>query len=1426
MRRSPFIGAILICTLVLLGSLQAVSPPARANLPSVAAGASAAPAAPAVPQAVAEANRDPAPAKGAPDRGVPGAAPARPTAPDLITAGTYSFTSGTGVALQDMSSGTTQLVGAGQDDTASALTNIGFDFWYDGVRVSQFSANANGLMRLGSTVIDTAYSNSLAGTTDAPKIAPFWDDLCTGTNGKVHYKVSGSAPNRTLVVEWLNMQITRGSGCGSAGTGTFQVWLSETTGAIQVVYGAIPAATADGGYSVGLQAGTATNFASVTTAGPTVSYAAANNTQTTAIAAGTAYSFTPNTPVAPTDLSFSGVSAVGMTLNWTDNATNEVGYAVYQSTDGATYAFAGQTAANATAYAASGLAPSTTYFWRVAAVTEGAVSGALAGSQATQAPGNIVSTATGGPWSAPATWAGGVVPTGGDVVTIATGATVVIDTAAAAYSLTVDNGALLQYEATTARTLTVAGSVTIAAGGTFASAATGTVTSHALVAGGDLTNNGTLDFSTNGDTAGAGITFTGAAGNTFGGTGATTDIRALTINKGTAYTSVLELNPANFTVRGVPTDVAGFLTLTNGTLKISGTFAMTNRVFPSATYAIPATAGIWLNNPNFTVAGQAGGSTSANNGLLRLTQGTYNVGVGAGDGIGGGAGAVFTIEGGTLNATGRVSPQGATTYTQSGGTVNVATVGNSLSNYGAFELFSSGSFFQMSGGTINLVKPSTGATKVDYRVNSATANTSITGGQVVAGAAGAPAGSIYNVVGQMPSTTVNAGMTMRVNNGVVFMRGTSVTNNGVIDFTGASARYDFGSLSGPMTYSGSGTLGTAAAPFGGVGISANSLFLVTLNAPIVCFRTNLFQGGFVNSNQITLGNGGTSTTVVQIGSTGLTTPGGSFDVSPVHSQGTGGEIVLYAYETAPRTTGVEINPTRILASINVVDNPNGVTLDDNLMLNSTAAALVLTSGRLITGPYMLYLASGSATVTRTAGWVDGNLGKHFAAAANKTFEVGTANGYSPVAFNATAGTFPADVTVRAVEGTMPGLVDAGRSLQRYWAITAADLTADLTFNYLDPTDIPATADETSFVLFMNNGTLSEPGGTVNPASNQATITGATGLTANWSLAEPIAAATFTPTPTGVPTNTPTATHTATPTDTPVPPSHTPTPTQTTVPPSHTPTPTGTAGVPTSTPTGTPVAATPTSTTLVPTNTPTATPAAPTSTPGLTPTVAPSPTGAATQTPATTPTVLPCTITFSDVVPANYFYEPVRYLYCRGVISGYADNTFRPYNNTTRAQMVKIVVLGFGIPDQVPSGEAHTFADVLPAHPFYRYIETAAARGIVSGYNCGPGGPGPCDDQNRPYFAPNNPVTRGQLSKIDAVAAGWPLLNPPSATFSDVPRESPFYTYIETAVCRGVVSGYDDHTFRPANNATRGQISKIVYLSITAGPGTCGAARNP
>jgi streptogramin lyase/pimeloyl-ACP methyl ester carboxylesterase len=46
-------------------------------------------------------------------------------------------------------------------------------------------------------------------------------------------------------------------------------------------------------------------------------------------------------------------------------------------------------------------------------------------------------------------------------------------------------------------------------------------------------------------------------------------------------------------------------------------------------------------------------------------------------------------------------------------------------------------------------------------------------------------------------------------------------------------------------------------------------------------------------------------------------------------------------------------------------------------------------------------------------------------------------------------------------------------------------------------------------------------------------------------------------------------------------------------------------------------------------------------------------------------------------------------------------------------------------------------------------------------------------------------------------------------FTDMPSDNPFYSYVRCLACQNVLGGYGDGTFRPGNNITRGQLSKIV-----------------
>ena len=194
--------------------------------------------------------------------------------------------------------------------------------------------------------------------------------------------------------------------------------------------------------------------------------------------------------------------------------------------------------------------------------------------------------------------------------------------------------------------------------------------------------------------------------------------------------------------------------------------------------------------------------------------------------------------------------------------------------------------------------------------------------------------------------------------------------------------------------------------------------------------------------------------------------------------------------------------------------------------------------------------------------------------------------------------------------------------------------------------------------------------------------------------------------------------------------------------------------------------------------------------------------------------------FRDVEVTNPFYEFIRCLACRGIVSGYSDETFRWGANVTRGQLSKILAGAAGFAGPIPPTR-QSFADVPPGNPFWLSVERLYLHGAIVGYACGGLGE-PCDPQSRPYFRWGLDAGRGQIAKITAAAAGWNGPLPTTRqTFEDVPSGNPFWLGIEELAGRGILSGYtcggsgepcgpgSRSYFRPYAPATRGQMSKIA-----------------
>ncbi len=297
----------------------------------------------------------------------------------------YSFTATSGTFTALSGSNAPTFSGGSTNDGWYNSIPIGFEFWFMGTRYDNVGASTNGWLTFGfgSTSITTAVAaNSFSSNTvPRPFVAPLWDDLdFTQSFGVFSYKTTGTAPNRVFTAEWLNAEW---GWSANDSVISFQIKLYETSGKIDFIYRQEISSVASGSASIGIEG--VSTFQSLNGTGTAPSSSTSTNTTnlSTKPATGQVYSFTPPTPAAPTSLSFTSVTQNSMVVNWTDNATNEVGYVIYISTDSINYTFQTQLAANTTSASMLSLSPTTKYYYKVYAVTEGGLSNVLMGNQTT-----------------------------------------------------------------------------------------------------------------------------------------------------------------------------------------------------------------------------------------------------------------------------------------------------------------------------------------------------------------------------------------------------------------------------------------------------------------------------------------------------------------------------------------------------------------------------------------------------------------------------------------------------------------------------------------------------------------------------------------------------------------------------------------------------------------------------------------------------------------------------------------------------------------------------------------------------------------------------------------------------------------------------------------------------------------------------------
>lgn len=145
------------------------------------------------------------------------------------------------------------------------------------------------------------------------------------------------------------------------------------------------------------------------------------------------------------------------------------------------------------------------------------------------------------------------------------------------------------------------------------------------------------------------------------------------------------------------------------------------------------------------------------------------------------------------------------------------------------------------------------------------------------------------------------------------------------------------------------------------------------------------------------------------------------------------------------------------------------------------------------------------------------------------------------------------------------------------------------------------------------------------------------------------------------------------------------------------------------------------------------------------------------------------------------------------LSGYANGTFEPDRNMTRAEVTTMFARLLTEKMAADQTYSNTFSDVAKSHWAANYIGYMQQFGIITGYADG-------------SFRPDASVTRAEFA---AIASRFERLTEGTKSFSDVPSSHWAAKYINFAATRGWVNGYADGTFQPNNSITRAEVAAVT-----------------
>jgi len=170
-------------------------------------------------------------------------------------------------------------------------------------------------------------------------------------------------------------------------------------------------------------------------------------------------------------------------------------------------------------------------------------------------------------------------------------------------------------------------------------------------------------------------------------------------------------------------------------------------------------------------------------------------------------------------------------------------------------------------------------------------------------------------------------------------------------------------------------------------------------------------------------------------------------------------------------------------------------------------------------------------------------------------------------------------------------------------------------------------------------------------------------------------------------------------------------------------------------------------------------------------------------------------TFNDVPSGSEYYDAISYLQTEGIVDGYPDGSFKPYQTINRAEFTKIIVGASGYnPSQDPSGydiyslSGLNFSDLEDGAWYNPYLREAKKLGFIDGYPDG-------------TFKPATEINFAESSKIIVTSTGGDFAG------AGYPPEDWYHKYVNVLengdAIPTTINSFDQ-------KITRGEMSEMLY----------------